>query len=102
MSVTRGLPKDVLQIALQGIKESKKGYDFFIKWLKSLPYEDRNIIAGEIQHFSRQRKRTLEKMLQIRFEQKEQKAFKVIREASVKGVTFTLGRFNPPTVGHMK
>ena len=30
MSVTRGLPKDILQLALQGIKESKKGYDFFI------------------------------------------------------------------------
>ena len=102
MSVSRGLPKDILQLALQGIKESKKGYDFFIKWIKSLPYDDRNIIAGEIQHFSRQKKRTLEKMLQIRFEQKELKAFKVIREASVKGVTFTLGRFNPPTVGHMK
>ena len=71
MSVSRGLPKDILQLALQGIKESKKGYDFFIKWIKSLPYDDRNIIAGEIQHFSRQKKRTLEKMLQIRFEQKE-------------------------------
>ena len=102
MSVTRGLPKDILQLALQGIKESKKGYDFFIKWIKSLPQDDRNIIAGEIQHFSRQKKRTLEKMLQIRFEQKELKDFKDIREASVKGVTFTLGRFNPPTVGHMK
>ena len=65
MSVTRGLPKDILQLALQGIKESKKGYDFFIKWIKSLPQDDRNIIAGEIQHFSRQKKRTLEKMLQI-------------------------------------
>ena len=102
MAVSRGLPKDILQLALQGIKESKKGYDFFIKWIKSLPQDDRNIIAGEIQHFSRQKKRTLEKMLQIRFEQKELKDFKDIREASVKGVTFTLGRFNPPTVGHMK
>ena len=102
MSVSRGLPKDILQLALQGIKESKKGYDFFIKWIKSLPYDDRNIIAGEIQHFSRQRKRTIEKMLQIRFEQKELRDYKDITEAKDKGVTFTFGRFNPPTVGHMK
>ena len=102
MAVSRGLPKDILQLAMQGIKESKKGYDFFIKWIKSLPYDDRNIIAGEIQHFSRQRKRTIEKMLQIRFEQKELRDFKEITEAKGRGATFTFGRFNPPTVGHMK
>jgi len=102
MAVSRGLPKDILELALQGIKESKKGYDFFIKWIKSLPHEDRNIIAGEIQHFTRQRKRTLEKMLQIRFEQKELKSFKNITEVKSKRATFTFGRFNPPTVGHMK
>ena len=28
--------------------------------------------------------------------------FKTITEATVSGVTFTYGRFNPPTVGHMK
>ena len=30
------------------------------------------------------------------------KTFKTITEAKDKGVTFTFGRFNPPTVGHMK
>ena len=30
------------------------------------------------------------------------KYFKEITESSEKGVTFTFGRFNPPTVGHMK
>ena len=33
MSVTRGMPKDIVQLTIQGIKESKKGYDFFIKWI---------------------------------------------------------------------
>ena len=102
MAVTRGMPKDVIDLAVAGHKQADKGYDFFIKWIKSLPYDDRNIIAGEIQHFSRQRKRTLEKMLQIRFEQKELKSFKNITEVKSKGATFTFGRFNPPTVGHMK
>ena len=101
MSVTRGMPKDIVQLTIQGIKESKKGYDFFIKWIKALPYEDRNVIAGEIQHFSRQKKRTLEKMLKFRFESNI-KEFKDITEAKDKGATFTFGRFNPPTVGHMK
>ena len=102
MAVTRGMPKDVIDLAVAGHKQAEKGYDFFIKWIKSLPYDDRNIIAGEIQHFSRQRKRTLEKMLKIRFEQKELKSFKNITEVKSKGATFTFGRFNPPTVGHMK
>ena len=30
MSVTRGMPKDIVQLTIQGIKESKKGYDFSI------------------------------------------------------------------------
>ena len=30
------------------------------------------------------------------------KNFKDIIEDNTKGVTFTFGRFNPPTVGHMK
>ena len=102
MAVTRGMPKDVIDLAVAGHKQAEKGYDFFIKWIKSLPYDDRNIIAGEIQHFSRQKKRTLEKMLKIRFEQKELKSFKDITEVKSKGATFTFGRFNPPTVGHMK
>ena len=102
MAVTRGMPKDVIDLAVAGHKQADKGYDFFIKWIKSLPYDDRNIIAGEIQHFSRQKKRTLEKMLKIRFEQKELKSFKDITEVKSKGATFTFGRFNPPTVGHMK
>ena len=30
------------------------------------------------------------------------KNFTDIKEISQKGVTFTFGRFNPPTVGHLK
>ena len=30
------------------------------------------------------------------------KLFKQLTEGKDKGVTFTFGRFNPPTVGHMK
>ena len=48
-------------------------------------------------------------MLKFKFEEldpvdENKKKFKEITELSVavKGVTFTLGRFNPPTVGHMK
>ena len=41
MSVTRGFPKDVIELALQGIKESKKGYDF-LYILSSLFHEIRN------------------------------------------------------------
>ena len=46
--------------------------------------------------------KTIEKMLKYKFESVELKTFGQITEAKDKGVTFTFGRFNPPTVGHMK
>ena len=104
LSVTPGVPRDIQKLAIKGTQLSRKGYDFFMKWFDSLPYEDREIIAGEIQHFSRQKKMTIQKMLNFKFESRL-KEFKEIKEAKVgpvKGATFTFGRFNPPTVGHMK
>ena len=101
LSVSRGVPSDIQKLAIKGGQMSRKGYDFFIKWFDSLPYEDKEIIAVEIQHFSRQKKDTVQKMLNFKFESKL-KEFKDITEAKSKGVTFTFGRFNPPTVGHMK
>jgi len=41
-------------------------------------------------------------MLGVKYESKELKSFKEITEVSTKGVTFSFGRFNPPTVGHVK
>ncbi len=105
----RGFPSDVKKLAKRAKIESKKGYDFFLKWFTELAPEDKEVIAGEIQHFTRQKKDTIEKMLKFRFEEldpvdEDKKKFKEITEFSVavKGATFTFGRFNPPTVGHMK
>lgn len=105
MSLLKGMPGDIQSLAKEGEKQSKKGFDFFKKWFKALEFDDKSVIAGEIEHFTRQKKRTVQSMLGFRYEQKELKSFKDITEAPKgkdKGVTFTFGRFNPPTVGHMK
>jgi len=40
--------------------------------------------------------------LKYKYESVELKNFNQLTEANSEGVTFTFGRFNPPTVGHMK
>ena len=102
MSTLKAMPSDISALAKEGEKKSKKGHDFFVKWFKSLEYDDKTVIAGEIEHYTRQRKRTVQSMLGFKYESKEFKDFKDITEAKDKGATFTFGRFNPPTVGHMK
>ena len=102
MSTVRGMPADVQTLAKEGENQSKKGFDFFKKWFKSLEYDDKSVLAGEIEHYTKQRKRTVQAMLGVKYESKELKSFKEITEVSTKGVTFSFGRFNPPTVGHVK
>ena len=102
MSTVRGMPADVQALAKEGENQSKKGFDFFKKWFKSLEYDDKSVLAGEIEHYTKQRKRTVQAMLGVKYESKELKSFKEITEVSTKGVTFSFGRFNPPTVGHVK
>jgi len=41
-------------------------------------------------------------MLKYKYESKELKQFNQLNEVKTNGATFTYGRFNPPTVGHMK
>jgi hypothetical protein len=102
MSSVKGMPSDIKELAKEGEKQSKKGFDFFKKWFKDLEFDDKSVIAGEIEHFTRQRKRTVQSMLGFNYEQKELKTFNQLSEATTKGVTFSFGRFNPPTVGHVK
>lgn len=102
MSSLKGMPGDIQSLAKEGEKQSKKGFDFFKKWFKALEFDDKSVIAGEIEHFTRQRKRTVQSMLGFNYEQKELKTFNQLSEAATKGVTFSFGRFNPPTVGHVK
>jgi len=103
MSKETGFPKDIQDLAKEAEKQSKKGYTFFYKWFNELAPEDKDVIAGEIQHYTRQNKKTIEKMLKFKFES-NLKEFKDITEIAIKakGATFTFGRFNPPTVGHVK
>ena len=68
MVKTRGFPNDVQQLAKEAEKQAKKGYLYFFKWFKELAPEDKEVIAGEIQHYTRQTKGTIEKMLKFKFE----------------------------------
>ena len=101
MALDKRFPKDVQDLAKEAEKQSKKGYLYFLKWFRELPPEDKDVVAAEIQIWTNQNKKTIEKMLKFKFES-NLKEFKDITEDMDKGATFTFGRFNPPTVGHMK
>ena len=101
MSKEKKFPLDVQALAKEAEKQSKKGYIYFLKWFREIPPEDKDVVAAEIQHYTSQNKKTIEKMLKFKFES-NLKEFKDITEVKDKGATFTFGRFNPPTVGHMK
>ncbi len=102
MALDKRFPKDVQDLAREAEKQSKKGYLYFLKWFSELPPEDKDVVAAEIQIWTNQNKKTIEKMLKFKFES-NLKEFKDITEMAVKakGSTFTFGRFNPPTVGHV-
>jgi len=93
---------ELKKLALDAAKHAKKGYLTFQNWFQKLPYEDKLALGGELSFFTKQKDKTIEKMLKFKFEQKELKDFKNITEVKSKRATFTFGRFNPPTVGHMK
>ncbi len=86
---------------------ARKGYPQLLKYFSKLDSDDKLLVAAEIQHYTRQNKKTIEKMLKFKWSDIEDidfKSFKDVTEIAmkVKGATFTFGRFNPPTVGHMK
>ena len=93
--------KGLEKLAKDAVKFGNKGYLQFMNYFHKLPQGDKLALAGEIAYYTKQKDKTIEKMLKFRFEEVE-KTFKDITEAKDKGVTFTFGRFNPPTVGHMK
>jgi hypothetical protein len=82
--------------------QGNKGYLTFMNWFQKLNRGDKLALAGELSYYTKQKDKTIEKMLKFKFESVELKSFSQITEAKDKGVTFTFGRFNPPTVGHMK
>ena len=60
--------KSVASLAKKASQLARKGNDAFQKWFKSLPYDDRLILAGEIAHYTKQKDKTVEKMLDFKFE----------------------------------
>jgi len=93
--------KGLAKLAKDAMTQGNKGYLTFMNWFQKLNRGDKLALAGELSYYTKQKDKTIEKMLKFRFEEVE-KTFKEITEAKDKGVTFTFGRFNPPTVGHMK
>ena len=69
MVKTSGFPNDVQQLAKEAEKQAKKGYLYFLKFFRELAPEDKEAVAGEIQHYTRQTKGTIEKMLKFKFEE---------------------------------
>ena len=94
--------KDLEKLAKDAAKFAKKGYITFMNFFQKLNDGDKLALAGELSYYTKQKDKTIELMLKYKYESKELKSFNQITEAKDKGVTFTYGRFNPPTVGHMK
>jgi len=94
--------KGLEKIAKDAVSQGKKGYLTFMNWFQSLNDGDKLALAGELSYYTKQKDKTIEKMLKYKFESVKLKSFNQLTEAKDKGVTFTYGRFNPPTVGHMK
>jgi len=94
--------KQLAKLATDAATQSKRGYLTFMNWFQKLNRGDKLALAGELSYYTKQKDKTIEKMLKFRFEGRDLQSFNQITEAKDKGVTFTFGRFNPPTVGHMK
>jgi nicotinamide mononucleotide adenylyltransferase len=94
--------KPLEKLAKDAAAQGKRGYLTFMNWFQKLNNGDKLALAGELSYYTKQKDKTIEKMLKYKFESVELKTFNQLNEAKDKGVTFTYGRFNPPTVGHMK
>ena len=94
--------KGLAKLAKDAMTQGNKGYLTFMNWFQKLNRGDKLALAGELSYYTKQKDKTIEKMLKFKFEERDLQSFKEITEAKDKGVTFTFGRFNPPTVGHMK
>ena len=94
--------KGLARLANDAMTQGKRGYLTFMNWFQKLNSGDKLALAGELSYYTKQKDKTIEKMLKYRFEETELKSFDELVEAKDQGVTFTFGRFNPPTVGHMK
>ena len=94
--------KGLAKLAKDAMTQGSKGYLTFMNWFQKLNRGDKLALAGELSYYTKQKDKTIEKMLKFKFEEKDFQSFTQITEAKDKGVTFTFGRFNPPTVGHMK
>jgi len=94
--------KQLEKLAKDAAAQGKRGYLTFMNWFQKLNNGDKLALAGELSYYTKQQDKTIEKMLKYKFESVELKTFDQLNEAKDKGVTFTYGRFNPPTVGHMK
>ena len=68
MTKEKSFPLDVQALAKEAEKQSKKGYIYFLKWFREIPPEDKDVVAAEIQHYTSQNKKTIEKMLKFKFE----------------------------------
>lgn len=94
--------KQLEKLAKDAAAQGKRGYLTFMNWFQKLNNGDKLALAGELSYYTKQQDKTIEKMLKYKFESVELKSFDQLNEVKDKGVTFTYGRFNPPTVGHMK
>ncbi len=94
--------KGLAKLAKDAMTQGNKGYLTFMNWFQKLNRGDKLALAGELSYYTKQKDKTIEKMLKFKFEEKDLQSFNQITEAATKGVTFSFGRFNPPTVGHVK
>ena len=72
--------KSLEKLAKDAVKFGSKGYLQFMNWFQKLNQGDKLALAGEIAYYTKQKDKTIEKMLRFRFEDVE-KTFKQVTEA---------------------
>jgi len=94
--------KELEKLAKDATTYAKRGYLTFMNFFQKLNDGDKLALAGELSYYTKQKDKTIELMLKYKYESTELKQFNQLVEGKDNGATFTYGRFNPPTVGHMK
>ena len=65
--------KELEGLAKDAAKQARKGYQAFQKWFQKLDAGDKLALAGELSFYTKQKDKTIEKMLKYKFEGKVNK-----------------------------
>ena len=72
--------KDLYKLSKKASMIGNKGFEAFQSWFQSLDNGDKLVLAGELAYYTKQKDKTIEKMLKFKFENKESIKVKSFKE----------------------